>query len=73
MTTELLVLLFITLFVLFGVFWGPQGLKVSFDEASPKLGARMERYIETGASFVQASQATAEPISWGPPPMKGGQ
>lgn len=43
-------------------------LKATFTESSPRLGAKLEKHIETGSAFAEASQAHADPVSWTPPP-----
>ena len=58
MTTELTILITIFAFVLLGVFLGENGPKSTFEKAGPKLGARIEKHIETGSGFYHKS------ISW---------
>ena len=53
----------VIVFFLFPVFLG-NGPKQVFAENAPKLGARMERQIETGAGFSDATQGYANPIQW---------
>jgi hypothetical protein len=54
MSTELLIILMVLVFFLFPVFM-KTGPKQVFAENAPKLGARMERQIETGAGFTNAT------------------
>ncbi len=61
MTTELVILLTICLFVIVGIFKTPAQ---SFDEAGPRLGIRLEKQIETGPGFQQLSLHTKNPAIW---------
>lgn len=51
MTVELVILLSFVAMILGGIFTGDNGLYGSFSESAPKLGARLEKQIETGAGF----------------------
>jgi hypothetical protein len=52
MTTELVILLTFSAFILVGVFFNKEnGPRATFEHASPSLGARLERQIETGSGF----------------------
>lgn len=64
MTTELVILLSLFVFVLLGAFLGPQGPKATFEKAGPYLGARLERQLETGSGFRELSGGA---IRWGKP------
>lgn len=56
MTTELVILLGIFAFLLVGVFFGESdSFRATFERSSPKLGARLERHLETGGGFAQKS------------------
>ena len=52
MTTELVILLSLFAFILFGAVMGENGPKATFFKASPMLGARIEKQIETGRGFT---------------------
>ena len=62
MTTELVLLLTIFMFVVIGIFKTPTK---TFEEAGPRLGIRIEKQIETGQGFNKKSLETPFPISWG--------
>lgn len=51
MTTELILLLSLTAFILFGVVLGDNGIQATFRASSPRLGARLERNLATGVGF----------------------
>ncbi len=51
MSTEYVLLLGIYGFVLLGAFVGDKGPGATFQEAGPRLGARVERNIATGRGF----------------------
>ena len=51
MTTEMILLLAVFVFILFGAFKGENGPAATFSRATPKLGARIERHLETGSGF----------------------
>ncbi len=63
MTTELVLLLTIFMFVVIGVFKTPTK---TFEEAGPRLGLRLEKQMETGTGFNKKSFNTPKPITWGP-------
>ena len=67
MTTELTILISIFIFILLGVFIGENGPKSTFEKAGPRLGARVEKQIETGVGFWSGSKE-----SWIPPPSPDG-
>jgi hypothetical protein len=52
MTTELVLLLTIFAFVVMGVFLGDMGPLETFRNSGPRLGARIERNMAIGRSFV---------------------
>ncbi len=69
MTTELILLLGLFAFILGGAFLGDKGPRKVFEEAAPKLGARVEQNITFGNRFNWENggpQAWAKP-SGGPP------
>ena len=51
MTTELILLLGLFAFILGGAFLGDKGPRKVFEEAAPKLGARVEKNITFGNRF----------------------
>lgn len=61
MTTELVILLALCLFVIVGVFKTPAA---SFERAGPHLGMRIEKNLETGVGFEARTQSAQHPISW---------
>lgn len=54
MSTEFVLLLGIYAFVLLGAFVGDKGPGATFLNAGPRLGARVERNLATGAKFYRA-------------------
>lgn len=63
MTTELVILLSITMFIILGAFKAPPE---AFKNAGPRLGARLEIQIETAPGFQQLSRSKglANPVHW---------
>lgn len=53
MTTELVILLSLCVFVVLGIAKKPES---TFQSAGPKLGARLEKQIETGKGFTRATR-----------------
>ena len=52
MTTELILLLALFVFILSGSFLNKEsGVEGIFRQAAPRLGARVERHLETGSGF----------------------
>jgi hypothetical protein len=64
MAIETIILFIITFFVITGVFVGEGGIETSFQEAAPKLGAKIEKHLETGSGFTEVSQDATNPIGW---------
>lgn len=64
MVTELIIILTL-FFIVAGVFVGK--LQTTFKDSAPKLGARIEKQIETGSGFSEASQDGRNPILWKKP------
>lgn len=64
MTVETVILFIVTLFILAGVFIGEGGIETTFQKSAPVLGARVEKELETGGGFAQASQNATAPVSW---------
>ncbi len=71
-TTEVIMLLVMFFFVATAMVGR---LQATFGESAPRLGAKIEKHIETGSAFAEASQATSgasDPVSWTPPPGRPG-
>ena len=51
MTTELVLLLGLFVFILGGAFLGDKGPRKVFEDAAPRLGARIEQQITIGNRF----------------------
>ncbi len=70
MTTELVLLLGLFVFILGGAFLGDRGPRKVFEEAAPRLGARVEKNITFGHRFPFRDGRT---IEWarpqGAPPL----
>ncbi len=64
-TTEVIILLLCFAFVALSLI-GKLG--ATFDTASPKLGAKLEKHIETGSIFAEQTAAYRDPVSWRKPP-----
>ncbi len=61
MTTELILLLGLFAFLLLGSFLNERsGIEATFKKSAPRLGARIEKHLETGGGF---------PDSWEAPPQ----
>jgi hypothetical protein len=73
MTTELVVLLAIFVFVTLTAFFGPNGPIQVYKNSGPKLAARIENQISSGTSFSVKQAGTSE--HWiapsGPSPLQG--
>ncbi|MCB0348220.1 MAG: hypothetical protein KDD37_05260 [Bdellovibrionales bacterium] len=72
MAIETIILFIITFFLLFGVFIGNGGIETSFQEAAPKLGAKIEKHLETGGGFTEVSLNAENPIGWNRKSGSGG-
>lgn len=66
MTTELVLLLSIFAFVVLGAFLGEKGPLATFKDASPRLGARVERDMSSGYQFHKDSKGNS--VTWKAPP-----
>ena len=70
MTTELVLLLGLFAFILGGAFMGDSGPRKVFEEAAPRLAARVEQNITHGHRFPFTD---GNPVQWarpdGPPPL----
>ena len=66
MTTELVLLLGLFVFILSGAFLGDKGPRRVFESSAPKLGARVEKHIRFGHRFYFRNG----PFEWGKPKNK---
>lgn len=64
MTTELVLLLSMFVFVVLGGFLGDGGPRKTFQNSAPRLAARIERDLATGADFNGQGKA---PNKWEAP------
>lgn len=64
MTTELILLLGLFVFILGGVFMGEKGPRKVFVRSAPRLAARVEKHINFGHRFSFGDGSRA---SWGKP------
>ena len=51
LTTELVLLLMLYAGLILGLFFGPSGVVSTFHDNLPKLSARIEKHVVTGAGF----------------------
>ncbi len=72
MAIETIILFITTFFIIIGVFIGNGGIETSFQEAAPKLGAKIEKHLETGSGFTNASANAENPIGWSRKSGSGG-
>lgn len=62
MTTEYLLLLCLMVFLVLGAFIGRDtGIESTFQKAGPRLGARVEKHLETGRGFGAGWEAPGTP------------
>lgn len=70
MTTELILLLGLFVFILGGAFMGDKGPRKVFSKSAPRLGARVEQHINFGHRFTFRD---GNRVEWkrpdGPPPL----
>ena len=71
MAIETIILYVVTLFMLVGVFIGEGGIETTFQEAGPMLGAKIEKHLETGSGFTEASAGAENPVGWARRPGGG--
>ncbi len=70
-TTEVIMLLVMFFFVASAMVGR---LNSTFSESAPRLGAKVEKHIETGSGFSDASESLPTgAISWTPPPGSPGR
>lgn len=70
MTTELVLLLGVYVFLVLGAFLGDLGPIETFKRSGPRLGARVERNISVGSGFESSRDGSA--VKW-QAPQGGGQ
>ncbi len=75
MTVEYLLLTAIGALIVVKAFFGDSGLPAAFQNASPKLAARIERNVETGAGFNSLSRNSEvkEAVLWTAPNSRMGE
>lgn len=67
MTFEYILLLCLFAFIVMGSFVGKNsGIESTFQKAGPRLGARVEKHLETGRGFNVRWQQPGTPGSRGP-------
>lgn len=64
MTTEFVLLLGLFAFILGGAFLGDNGPRKTFEQAAPRLGARVEQHINFGHRFPFRD---GNPVEWAKP------
>lgn len=65
MTTELILLMSMFVFILLGGFVGNKGPRVTFNQSAPRLAGRIERDLATGGGFQDGR--TKQGIAWKTP------
>jgi len=63
---ELTLLLTIFAALLLSVIVGDRGVPPTFSDTAPRLGVRLEKYIETGSAFTKHT----EKITWSEPNVR---
>jgi len=66
MTVESVILTLIAVMMM-AIFLGPNGANSTFDQATPRLAARVERNISVGYNFTDARNGNRVP-KWEAPP-----
>lgn len=61
MTMELVLLLFVYMFILLGVFNSDKGPAGVFRESGPRLAAKLEKDVSVGHGFTDARNGTRVP------------
>lgn len=72
MSVEYILLLTFTVVLIVKAILGENGLPAGFQQAAPRLAARLERQIETGSGFNHMSRQNglSEPVVWTTPAQK---
>lgn len=65
MTLEAIIIAIFGVLII-GIFLGPNSIMVTFDEATPRLAARVERNVVTGYKFYDARKGGARTPAWTP-------
>ncbi|MCB9025645.1 MAG: hypothetical protein H6625_04965 [Bdellovibrionaceae bacterium] len=60
MTLEAIIIAIFGVLIL-GIFLGPNSIMVTFDEATPRLAARVERNVVTGFRFINPVDGARTP------------
>ncbi|MCB0356591.1 MAG: hypothetical protein KDD40_06270 [Bdellovibrionales bacterium] len=68
MTLEAIILAIFGVLIL-GIFLGPNSIMVTFDEATPRLAARVERNVTTGFRFYDPRSGGSRTPGWKPSPV----
>ena len=58
-TTEFVLLLSLVAILMVGAIFGDNGPRATFEKSAPRLAARIEKNIETGAGWVPANGKSA--------------
>ena len=56
MTTEAILILFLSVLIILGVYFGDNGPINTFKDAGPRLGVKIERSISIGSSFMEQTE-----------------
>lgn len=69
MTTELVLLIALSVFVSAGAFFGEKGPFKVFENSGPRLGARLEQNIAIGKDFKvhNPNSGSQQPVEWRAP------
>jgi len=65
MTLEAIIVAIFGVLIL-GIFLGPNSIMVTFDEATPRLAARVERNVTTGFRFYDPEKGGSRSPGWQP-------
>jgi hypothetical protein len=65
MTLEAIIIAIFGVLIL-GIFLGPNSIMVTFDEATPRLAARVERNVTVGYKFFNPEQGGGRTPGWTP-------
>ena len=66
MTLEAIIIAIFGVLIL-GIFLGPNSIMISFDEATPRLAARVERNVTTGYKFFNPEEGGTRTPGWAAP------
>lgn len=65
MTLEAIIIAIFGVLIL-GIFLGPNSIMVTFDEATPRLAARVERNVTVGYKFFNPEKSGGRTPGWQP-------